>query len=184
MSEIVDRFIFFIIGCGFGGILGYIAAYLRFIRAEVHEVHEEMHHYEKGDDGILQSRVATNVSFIVMMAFVLYAVFASIQNDRRDETNQQVSFVNVCLAGEELRVAQRDTVEAVYTLLISFLESDEDVKPNQLTEAQLREVNSYIDNANRFREDAFTKIQPSVACRPYVTDEDVKPSGPPYPNLK
>jgi predicted histidine transporter YuiF (NhaC family) len=184
MSETIERIIFFIIGCGFGGILGYIAAYLRFIRAEVHEVHEELHHHDKDEAGILQSRVATNISFIVMMIFVLYAVFASFQNDKRDEENQEVNFKNVCVAAEDIRTAQRDTVEAVYVLLIAVLENDEDVKPGQLTDAQLREVNKYIDNANAFRKDAYSKIQPSEACLPYVEDDNVKPNGPPYPQLK
>jgi hypothetical protein len=137
---------------------------------------------KRDESGILQHRVAFNVSFALLMIFVFYAAYSSFQNSRDLKQNAADDFARVCVAAEDIRQVQRSTVDAVYTLAISIVRNDKD-RPPKLTDQQKAEVNLFIDRANAFREDAYANIQPTEECEPYVHDKNVDPPTPPYPNI-
>lgn len=179
--ETINRIVFFIIGCGFGGVLGYIAAYLRIIKEEVHDVLDLER--KRDEQGILQHRVAFNVAFVLLMVFVFYAAFSSFQNGRNLEQNVEDDFVRVCKAGEEIRGVQRKTVDAVYTLAIGAVQNS-DVNLDKLTAAEKARANLYIGRANAFREESYDAIKPTEPCLEHVTDDHVEPPTPPFPFIK
>lgn len=179
LNQTINQIICFIVGMGVGYLLHIIVTILRETKEEVDEI--LVREKERDDSGILQYRLAFNVVFGTMIVFVFYAAYASFQNGRDLQENQQQDFVRVCVAAENIRDVQRSTVDEVYNLATGVVNTGEDVKR---TPAQVIATNLFIDRANNFRESSYRDIRPTKECEPYVHDINVKPRTPPFPHVK
>lgn len=185
-----DRLLWLLLGCFIGFVFGYIVRSLREIKEEVDEIVENKRKTSTGDDpetyeqnerGSFSWELASRISLFVVVSLTIWAAFVSqkASNDVAEsyEKDQRAR----CEAGADVRVVQRQTVEAIYVLATGSLQRDADSPP--LTDIELRQYNAYIDRVNNFREDMYRKIKPSAPCKKYVDDDRVKPPTPPYPPM-
>lgn len=116
---------------------------------------------------------------LVVYIFLAFVVILAFYLDARNQANDEKTR---CEAGVDNRAVQRQTVEAIYDLATGSIQRDANSPP--LTDSELRQYNSYINNVNHFRSSMYRKIKPSEACAPFVKDDNVKPPTPPYPPVR
>lgn len=185
--EFGERLGWVLLGAAIGFVLGYITAGIRDTRKEVHEIKNEVDEVldlerHKGEWGILQNRIAFRVAFMLSMFLVFWSAFASYQNSVQLEKNAQDDFVNRCQSGTDSRFVQRSLVDAIYNLATGALQRDPNAPP--LTSAEISQSNAYIDRVNDFRVKMYNTIKPSEDCRPYVSDDNVRPPTGPFPHIR
>lgn len=172
-AEIVDRLIFFSVGCAIGYVLHIIVTILTETKWDVDELLKLER--KRNERGFLQHRVAFNIVFSLMMVFVFYSAFATYRNSERLTESQKESVASICRSGEAGRNVQRRTVDAIYYLAIGAIQED---RKKPWTKDEIVQVNRYIDRTNLFRETMYRQIHPTRACLEYVTDDHVKPPTP------
>lgn len=175
-----DRMEWLFLGCLIGFVVGYIVRSLREIKATVDEV-DDIVKQNKDEHGALSWKTASNLSLFLVVALTVWAAFVSQKASNDVEESYQRDTIARCESSQDVRVVQRATVDAIYTLATGSIQRDANSPP--LTDKEVVLYNAYIDRVNKFREDMYKKIKPSELCAPYVNDNAVKPPTPPYPHV-
>lgn len=162
-----------------GGILGYILARivdrLRIIEEKVEIVDEHIQQVRPhGDErGFMQVRILKDVLYLLVLVIVIGGLIRSQNAVDQSKENAKNDEIARCVAGEASRNAQRDIVDAVYSLALGFTIREQPAPP--LTPEEQVAIDAYISSLDDFRSDTYKKIKPSALCTPYVTDDELKP---------
>lgn len=179
-----ERLTFFLLGCGVGLIFGYIVARLREIKDKEDTIEakvDDLLSKPRDEDGFMQNRIVADVMIGLVVVLTAYAAFVSQQTSNTLEDKVQNDKITLCQSGTESRTVQRGLVDAIYELATGSLERPKGAKP--LTKVEVEQYNAYIDRVNKFRSGMYAKIKPSKACAPYVEDDNVEPTTPPFPHI-
>lgn len=181
-----DRLIWLTIGCILGFFAGYLTKSLRDIKEELNEVdqilREDHGMGKKEQGGFLTAQTANYIMLGIVVLITAWAAVSSQKASNDVEASYTADKIARCKAGVEVRVVERQTVDAIFTLATGSLQRSPKAAP--LTNVQRREFNAYIDRVNDFRDNMYSKIGPSKECAPYVNDDKVAPPTPPFPHLK
>lgn len=171
--DLLERLIYFGIGCGIGFILGYISKGLREVQMRLDE---------RDEVGKINWELLSRFALGLVVALSAYAAFVTqdTSNDLKDNFTQDK--ISRCEAGVDSRNVQRDTVQAIWELSVSVLARDPALPP--LTEAEIIGTNNFINQVNKFRREQFKAIVPSETCLDLVEDDSVPPPTPDYPLVK
>ena len=173
MESIADRLVFFILGCVFGTGFGYLLSFMRCIKGEVDEILELEH--KKDEEGIFERRLAAQIAYTFAMLLVLYAAFVSYDTSNKLEEEVAAKTAAVCRGGVDTRFVQRELVDQIVTLATTAIQPPEN---RPWTDAELTQINAYIDRVNDFQVNMYHNITPTDACKPYVEDDAVPPPPP------
>lgn len=190
--EYTDRFLWLSLGGGIGFVLGYIVRSLREIKEEVDEIveierrirHDDQIPPKDSSDRSSQGsswELASRIALFIVVAVTVWAAFVSQKASNDVAENYRKELIARCEAGKDVRVVQRQTVDAIYTLATGALYRDTEAPP--MTDIEIRQTNDYIAKVNEFRESMYRKIKPSPSCKGFVNDDNVKPPTPPYPPI-
>lgn len=190
--DLADRVWFLILGCFIGFALGYITRALHTIERSVEEIkHTDDPAYIPEEDKNQVKRPEwftwkrpdwLTFNRVAVALVVVLTAFSALQAQRavnKFEQAQLDSRADRCESGQNLRDAQRSTVEAVYRLAIGSAERSEKDPP--LTPREVEAYNDFIHRVNTFRREQYKILVPTAECVPYVDDVDVDPPTPPYP---
>lgn len=170
-----ERFVLLAAAFAIGCIVGYVTRMLTEIKKEL----EELPH-QKDESGYGRVQAVNHFLLGCIVVLTAFAAFKSQNAVNQIRENSRNSVISICRGGTDSRNAQRDLVEAVYKLATGVVQRN----PNRpMTAEEITRINSYIRNATDFRDGMYKKIQPSDACRRYVTDVNVKPPTEPFPLL-
>lgn len=187
------------LGCLIGFVLGYVTRTLQDVLGKVDDVDEKVHEIKveldevddlvknrncpivRDDEGALKWLTAANVALFIVVMLTAYAAFVSQQASNDVQESYERDTIARCESSSDVRVVQRETVDAIYNLATGSLARDADSPP--LTDYELKQYNAYIDRVNAFRKDMYKKIKPSKLCAPYVKDDQTKPPSDPYPHF-
>lgn len=185
--EFTERLGWMLLGILIGLVLGHIVHLLNDgvdrlnrIEEEVDEIDYIVKHPRKEQGGVTHS-VVMNVILGLVVLMVAWSAFASQQASNQVENSQQDTLKSFCQAGQDSRLVQRQTVEAIYNLAVGSIQRDTNAPP--LSQQRLQLYNAYIDRVNHFRSSMYNKIKPPSKCAPYVNDFNVKPPTPPVQHI-
>ena len=81
------------------------------------------------------------------------------------------TFKSLCVSGIDSRNVDRDQMQRIYNLAVSTLPKNNE----GLTKDQIKRLNAYVKQVQKFRDESFATIKPSEACKPFVDDDVVTP---------
>lgn len=172
MMELLERvFLLIIGGCG-GYILARIVDRLRKIEEKVDHMDED-YHRDHNEGGFMEIRYLKDFLYLLVLVIVIAGLVRSEKALNQSEENAKNAEITRCEGGQENRDAQRDIVDAVYSLALGFTIQDNDDPPRTTQEEQ--ELTAYLAMLDNFRDSTYAKIQPTELCAPYVTDDEQKP---------
>lgn len=102
--DLIERLEWLTLGCVIGFILGYIVGRLRDIRAEVHEIKEELNIVEtdvkhiRDDQGVMTHRWSANIALALVVSLTF---FAAIQSQRASNRSNETSKSVIALQTEQ-----------------------------------------------------------------------------------
>lgn len=181
MVSLDERFFWFAVGC----VIGYIIRLLQGIKKNGDETAEALRR-DRGEDGFMRYPLVADLLYFIVLLVVLAGAWRA--NEAAKDAKQAIENVadnakqdeiSRCQAGVDNRIVQRDTVDAIYDLATGFIQND---GPRRSPEEVVL-TNAYIDRVNAYRDDAYAKIKPSEACKPFVEDDEVTPPTPPFPHV-
>lgn len=182
--DLFERAILLAIGGAIGFVLGYIVRSLRVIQEEVHVVKDIAEHGTppRKDDETGAARLPSwnNIALGLVVLLTAYAAITSQIATNNVEKQAQKDQVSRCEAGVDGRNVQRELVEAVYVLATGAADTD----VAQLTPTEVQQYNAYINRANLFRSEMYSKIKPSPGCAKYVEDDNVQPPTEAFPLIQ
>lgn len=177
-----QRLTYLIIGCVIGFILGYIVRSIREIKDRVEEVDEHVLKAKK-DDGFIQTRLATNIGLILVVAFTLWAAISSqlasnkVKDTQHEQDNltacnqtYQLQTINALNARTANSQAQTDANVALQKAQATFL-GIFFVNPPATADQRADAFQTYFDALNAFIV-ASAKTTANVSMNPYPTSAD------------
>lgn len=172
-----DKVVVFVVGFLLGIAVGYIVRLLIEMKREI----ETLPHASDDENGATSVKYINSILLLIIVALTAWSAFQAQRAVNQMEANNEKTQIDRCIAGQDNRDIDRSLVEAIFTLATGSATRTKNSPPPE--PEQIARYNEFIERANLFRSTMYSKIQPSEACEPYVTDEGTRPPTAPFPSI-